>query len=486
MGTSAPVDPDDALVSAALDLLDRVTPNLRAVAAPRLAALHASLQRGLRVAVVGRVSAGKSTLVNALLGRRVAPTAAGECTRVITLYRYGSPDRATLVLRDGTTRPLPMGTGIPEHLGVPADAVARIEVDLQSAPLRQYSLIDTPGLGGMDRPGDVAVRGAVLGSHGSGETADAIVFLFRDVEKLDEVDFVDDYRRALGDTPATPATAIGVLSHADLFGSGPWGERDPVEAAGDLARRMARDHAGRLTDVIPVAGLLAEAARTGRLSEADARGLARLWDLEPLRLQLGTRRPLRDPAAAEAVARIMETAGPYVLCHGRDVAARAGASGLRDWMDDRSGIARLEALVAARFGRRARPLKVAAAVTELDRLAGTHAVDEEGRRRVRNCLEEFRLDPVAHRMNELLVLAGLAAERDGGGSLHQLLAQVVDSAEPWQQLGSPEPLPAPELRALARRRAAEATALATLARTPTRAAAARVLSRSYLLIGDRT
>ena len=43
----------------------------------------------LRVAVAGRVKAGKSTLVNALLGRRVAATDVGECTKVVAWYRYG-------------------------------------------------------------------------------------------------------------------------------------------------------------------------------------------------------------------------------------------------------------------------------------------------------------------------------------------------------------------------------------------------------------
>ena len=40
-----------------------------------------------RIAVAGMVNAGKSTLLNALVGERVAPTDAGECTRIPTWYR---------------------------------------------------------------------------------------------------------------------------------------------------------------------------------------------------------------------------------------------------------------------------------------------------------------------------------------------------------------------------------------------------------------
>jgi predicted GTPase len=48
------------------------------------------LDEPLRVAIAGRLKAGKSTLVNALIGRRVAPTEVGECTRIVTQFRYGT------------------------------------------------------------------------------------------------------------------------------------------------------------------------------------------------------------------------------------------------------------------------------------------------------------------------------------------------------------------------------------------------------------
>src|SRR3954451_19357567 len=80
------------------------------------------LAEPLRVAIAGRLKAGKSTLVNALIGRRVAPTAAGECTRVVTRFRYGTADRVDVVHRDGTRVSLPLGEDgmIPQRLDTPA------------------------------------------------------------------------------------------------------------------------------------------------------------------------------------------------------------------------------------------------------------------------------------------------------------------------------------------------------------------------------
>ena len=59
-----------------------------------VASIRRRLDEPLRVAVAGRVSAGKSTLVNALLSQRVVPVGAGECTQVVTWLRYGEVDEA--------------------------------------------------------------------------------------------------------------------------------------------------------------------------------------------------------------------------------------------------------------------------------------------------------------------------------------------------------------------------------------------------------
>ncbi|WP_211278043.1 dynamin family protein, partial [Couchioplanes caeruleus] len=223
-------------------LCEQVSPLLDDAGREAAAAVRAGLAEPLRLAVVGRVKAGKSTLVNALVGRRIAPTAAGECTRVVTWYRYGAPERAELHLRDGTRQELPLVDGrLPESLGVPDADVARIVVHLQAGALREHTVIDTPGLATLTAANEAATREAVLGAGdpaaGSSDAgqADAVLFVFREAERQDEVEFLRQFRAATGELAASAVNAVGVLSQADLFdGAG----MDPFDAAEGQAARL--------------------------------------------------------------------------------------------------------------------------------------------------------------------------------------------------------------------------------------------------------
>ena len=63
--------------------------------------LSARLTGPLRLAIAGKIKAGKSTLLNALVGEELAPTDAGECTRIVTWYQRGEQPRVTIHPRSG-------------------------------------------------------------------------------------------------------------------------------------------------------------------------------------------------------------------------------------------------------------------------------------------------------------------------------------------------------------------------------------------------
>jgi hypothetical protein len=85
-------------------------------AARELASLRDALDGPLRVAIAGRVKAGKSTLLNALVGERLAPTDAGECTRLVTTYREALGYQVVAIGRDGAAEPVAPDTRVP-HAG---------------------------------------------------------------------------------------------------------------------------------------------------------------------------------------------------------------------------------------------------------------------------------------------------------------------------------------------------------------------------------
>ncbi|MGN8129583.1 dynamin family protein [Paenarthrobacter sp. 22069] len=228
------------------------------------------LAEPLRVAVAGMVKAGKSTLLNAIIGEEIAPTDTGECTRIITWYRHGHTPRITLHTTDGQPRNLPLrreGGRLAFALdGVPAERVERLDVEWPSPALKALTLIDTPGIASLSQ--DVSARSVrFLTPEDSPSEADAVIYLMRHLHASD-VHFLESFRDTGAGRSGT-VNAIAVLSRADEVGAG---RIDSLISAGTIAERYSRDPNLRklALDVLPVAGLLAQSARTLRQPDFEA------------------------------------------------------------------------------------------------------------------------------------------------------------------------------------------------------------------------
>jgi hypothetical protein len=178
-------------------------------------------ESALRIAVGGRLNAGKSTLVNALLGRRLAATASTECTMLVAWFRKGPQNRIEVRLADGrrhcvSGRP---GGGVPydvTRLGAPREQIEEIVVEVTDClATGEYTLVDTPGMDSLSGLDDVAMR--VLAR------TDALLYVMPhpgagDLEALEAL------RRQAG-ARVTAINAVGVLSRIDELGPGvgdPW------------------------------------------------------------------------------------------------------------------------------------------------------------------------------------------------------------------------------------------------------------------------
>ncbi len=67
------------------------------------------LDQPIRIALAGTLKAGKSTLVNALVGEDIAPTDATEATRIVTWFRHGPTPKVTANHRGGRRSNVPIG-----------------------------------------------------------------------------------------------------------------------------------------------------------------------------------------------------------------------------------------------------------------------------------------------------------------------------------------------------------------------------------------
>lgn len=398
----------DPLTAAVLSVCDRYDEVGGPEVAPVTLHARASLTDPLRVAVVGRVKAGKSTLVNAIIGRKVAATADVECTKVVTQYRFGADEGATLHLSGG--RPhmrVPLVDGmLPQRFPVPVGQISYAVVKLSSEPLRHLTLIDTPGLETTTAELEVSSRQIVLGVGGVRQ-ADAIIYLFRGKELADDIDFVQEFRDVAGGISSSGA--IGVLSHADHYGSGPWGTTDSLAEAAERAAEMQQEHASDLTAVIPVAGRLAETAVTGMFTESDARTLARFQTLSEFQIES---RDAPDGVSGQDMERLSLLIGEYGLRYGRELAG-GGASLLIDWMRQKSGVDQLHALIRRNYVGRLPQLKAKQTMEQLERAA--HNFTQ--RMPLRRMLSDAKLDPAMHPLEEVRAWELLSAHSDE----HELL-----------------------------------------------------------------
>jgi hypothetical protein len=334
--------------------------------ADRLQAAADRLHDPLRVALIGRAKAGKSTLLNALVGDLVAPTDAAECTLVPTEYHDGLTYRAWKVGEDGDVSGARFrrdDDGAHIELGdTPVDEVVRLLVEFPSSLLRDLTLVDTPGIGSVRE--QVSQRTVDFTSATELAPADAVVYLLRNWHAVDS-DFLLGFHDRVGlDVP--PVNAVAVLSRADEVGGG---DPDALEQAGRLARSLAEDPTLRslVAKVLPVAGLLAQSAVT--LTEASYRTLATVAALGEADVAaallsvdrfVATNRLSTVPAAERQ--RLLSTFGLYGVRRAIEairVGRVTGAQALSKELTRASGLDELHTVIFGQFAARAALIKAA-------------------------------------------------------------------------------------------------------------------------------
>jgi GTPase SAR1 family protein len=370
-------------------------------------------ERRLRLAVVGRVSSGKSTLVNALLGRQVAPTDAGECTRSIICYRYGDHPATLVHLRNGTTIDLTSTSPgrAPADLPVPAELVGYVEVRLDVDSLLHVTVLDSPGISSVNADISRLTHELVSDQRTVAPDPDAIAFVLTRNVRADENSLLQEIDASNSLVPAAVHT-VGVLTKTDLLAGG---GVDAWDSARTLSRSIAEAHRGSFSAVVPVKGLLAEAGNCRLLTDGDAEALSVLageWGPADREMALlDSSLFIEQPSTVGADVRrrlvgLVGLAGVRELLEAVS-AGTAGADQLNAVCRGSSGSAEVLSVLGSRFGEPAEALKVGRALATLDRAVHGwvgRSASAPTRMWMRDRLEEIRLDRRTHRVHELEAL----------------------------------------------------------------------------------
>ncbi|WP_152610875.1 dynamin family protein [Amycolatopsis sp. MJM2582] len=497
------------------NLCHRLQPQVSARTAAGFAEVLRRLGGPLQVAVAGRIKSGKSTLVNALIGRRVAPTDVGECTRLVTRFQYGTVDRVEIVFNDGRKQVLPFSADgmIPAELGIDIDQVSHIEAYLTNAVLQGMTVIDTPGLGSLDAA-SVSRTEELLGAakhrkpdddeeeeEGSDELddtsrnavagAEAVLYVVTQGVRADDQQALAAFTAATASREAGPVNAIAVLNKADTIapesveGSG----GDVWKAATLLSEKQAATLKPRVADVLPVIGLIAESAESGGFTSPDAEALRQLAEmdddiLETMLISADIFTSWECDVAAGTRLRLLEKLDLFGVRYAVEAIRKEPeitAGSLRRKLLDASGLEAVRQRLSIVFAARADGIKAAAALASVTALAHASG-DPAERQRVHDAIEVLLAKPEAHQLRLLEALTLVASGAvDMPEDLAEEVLRVGSNADIGAQLGKPG-APRAELAAHALERAGWWRSFASFGATPAQSRVAHVVHRAYFLI----
>ncbi len=391
------------------------------------------LDEPMRLAVVGQIKRGKSTLVNALICEDIVATGRPELTFNVNELHFAEAERIVVHFRDGspprkvTRDEMGYWTNYdPSHLP-DLRRVLKVSFGLPNDLLSSLVLIDTPGLGSVH----VADSSATLVTLGSDADAvdpglrEALNSLGREpatvhresFAELDQADAVlylfsrgigEEDRKILAEMAGnhpdalTPLKAFGVLNKCDDA----WPpDRDEHPGADPLTFHPLRDDADAVVErhlgrpdvrrffyvIMPIAARVAMGACS--LDSSQLNWLDDLSRADPGKLaaHLSDERRFAEstdyqvPAAARQ--QLVECLGPWGI-HMSCQALRNGfdEEKLRGHLMEESGVGKLRKLAGQHFGNRATLIKLSQAVRSVraglavPRSSGHSTVERIGRR----------------------------------------------------------------------------------------------------------
>lgn len=229
----------------------------------RLERLSDLAEMPCELAVAGKVKAGKSSFINALLGVDLAMVGTTETTATINYFKYGypeDPDKPVIVYWNDGREPeaqtkdfLDSLQGHERDVLERAERIDHLEYLLPHPILKNITLIDTPGVGSVEdvheqrtaeyfNPQRVALRELhSKQSNSLTEGADAVVYISTPVPESSARKFFGEYMPNI-----SAINAVGVMTQIDR-------EEDAgPEVIHRMVKTLADSYRRELSTVVPV------------------------------------------------------------------------------------------------------------------------------------------------------------------------------------------------------------------------------------------
>lgn len=222
--------------------------------------LHESLDMRFTVAIVGQMRVGKSTLLNALIGRDLAPTGVTETTATINRFCYGQGDQCGIfrvhwLNHETTDVPLDEARrwiGLEEN----AAKTRYLEFFADSEFLKTATVIDTPGTRSVIQTHETATQGFLSEQLEAttlryGGSADAVIYAINPVGRACDRDLLQLFGERTRLPGASAYNSIAVVQKWEHL------QPHPLLEAEQKCRVLRAQLEGKVAAVIPTSGLLA-------------------------------------------------------------------------------------------------------------------------------------------------------------------------------------------------------------------------------------
>lgn len=230
----------------------------------RLQSLKSQVDQPCVLAIAGRVKAGKSSFLNAILGKDLAKVGTTETTATINVFRKGTPpdpEKPVLVIwKNGhqnyeSKEFLDSLQGSDAATLQKAEGIRRLEYLLSDPIFDEVTLVDTPGTdANVGDDGDahqkVTEEFFNLRKQHSEETkeqtdnADAVIYLIGQVANASMQNFMQEFQAATSGG-SSAMNAIGVMAKVDI-------DKDVIRDRDELASSIAQKMQHELNTVVPV------------------------------------------------------------------------------------------------------------------------------------------------------------------------------------------------------------------------------------------